>query len=75
MKEIEYILPESLNDLKDQHFTVYNPTHKNGDDWHYEYANLQDAVNDGCTFEELSKALKRGYIRICLEIIGVEEDE
>ena len=73
MKEIEYILPETLDDLKDQHFTVYNPKHKKGDDWHYEYANLQDAINDGCSLVELSQALHNGYIRICLEVIGEDE--
>lgn len=73
MKEIEYLLPESLEDLKSDRFMIYNPNHKKSDDWHCEYANLQDAANHGVTIDELSQALDRGYIRICLEVVGVEE--
>ena len=73
MKEIEYILPKSVEDLAGQHFIIYNPDHQRKNDWHYEYNSLQEAVNDGYTFEELLKYVNNGYVRICLEVSEVEE--
>ncbi len=71
MKEIEYLLPSKVEDLAGQHFIIYNPDHKKGSDWHYEYANLQAAVNDGYELIELKRAIEDGYVRICLEVSEV----
>lgn len=73
MKEIEYKLPKSVEELVNQHFIIYNPEHKKGNDWHYEYANLQAAVNDGYELAELKRAIEHGYVRICSENIEVVE--
>lgn len=73
MKEIEYLLPNSVDDLINQHFIMYNPGHKQHSDWHYEYSCLQDALNDGITLKELSVAVTNGFVRICLEISEVVE--
>lgn len=73
MKEIEYSLPNRVEDLEGKHFIIYNPEHKKGNDWHYEYANLQAAVNDGYELAELKRAIEHGYVRTCSENIEVVE--
>ena len=73
MKEIKYSLPSKVEDLDGKHFIIYNPEHKQHSDWHYEYANLQAAVNDGYELAELKRSIENGYVRTCSENIEVVE--
>ena len=70
---IEYLLPDSIDDLRGQHFMVYNPRHRKSDDWHYEYCDLDEIIKDGFSIKEVQQMIDNGYVRICLEICEVEE--
>ena len=65
---VEYLLPENLGDLVGVHFQIYNPHHKNKDDWHYEYQGLAEAIEGGFTEVELIHAIENGWIRIIQEV-------
>lgn len=63
---IEYIKPETVDELDGQHFQIYNPDHNAFDDWHYEYGSVDEAISD-FRFSELKKYVEKGYVLICKE--------
>ena len=66
--EIEIFNVQEISELHNQHFAIYNPNHKEKDSWFWEYSNLQEALADGITVDELEKAINSGYVRIVVEV-------
>lgn len=70
-KEVEFFLVESVDDIGDNHFIVYDPNHKKKHDWFYEYTGLEEYVCDGWRIEDLKRAIELGYVRIVNEVISL----
>ena len=66
--EIEFFLVESIEDIGKNHFIVYNPQHKKGDAWFYEYNSIEEFLFDGWRYEDLNRFIGLGYVRVVNEV-------
>lgn len=69
--QIEIIKAETVEDLTDNHFLMYNKHHKKDEVWTYEYNDLTDCLNGGWRMVDVKDYIEAGYIYIVKE--GVVE--
>jgi len=65
--EIKKASVEDMEHLEKSHFAIYNPEHKKGSVWFYEYDGASDCLNDGYGVADIHRLLRDGHIFIITE--------
>lgn len=69
--QIEIIKAETVEEITDREFLLYNERHKGDEPWTYDYSDLTECLNDGWRMTDIKAFLNKGYIYIVKE--GVVE--